>query len=125
MAWVGAAQIIGMYLLLSFDYIKPRKIYHFFNATGAAFVCIVCISGQVWQAAIVEGVWSIMATFFFFRTVIKTKEYENEDAQTYHLQGEIAKLAFERWLETGNDEIENWIWAKEEFKRRTKKSDKL
>lgn len=67
--WIGSAQILSMYLLLSFDYIKPRKFYHFFNFTGGAFVCIICVINQVWQAAVVEGIWSIMAFFFLMRII--------------------------------------------------------
>lgn len=30
----------------------------------------------------------------------------------------VAKLAYERWLETGEGEVENWVWAEAELKRR-------
>jgi hypothetical protein len=58
---MGAIQLLTMYALLSVERIKPKRLYHFFNFCGAALICISCIVGQVWQAAFVEGVWSIMA----------------------------------------------------------------
>jgi hypothetical protein len=30
----------------------------------------------------------------------------------------IARLAYERWLETGGSAVENWVWAEAELKRR-------
>ena len=66
-AWVGAAQILAMYALLSFNRIRTRKLYHFFNFTGASFVCYACVAGEVWQAATVEGIWAAMALFFLIR----------------------------------------------------------
>lgn len=31
---------------------------------------------------------------------------------------EVARLAYERWLETGGSAVENWVWAEAELKRR-------
>jgi hypothetical protein len=30
----------------------------------------------------------------------------------------VAKLAYERWLETGGSAVENWVWAEAELQRR-------
>jgi hypothetical protein len=30
----------------------------------------------------------------------------------------VAKLAYERWLETGGSAVDNWVWAEAELKRR-------
>jgi len=72
--WVGAAQIIGMYFLLSTNLIKPKKIYHFFNCMGACWVCAVCIEGRVWQAAMVEAIWAVMALCFLIAQFFKKED---------------------------------------------------
>lgn len=77
-AWIGAFQILLMYGLLSFNYIRTRKLYHFFNFTGASFVCYSCIAGSVWQAATVEGIWASMALFFFLRQCFPKKLTKEE-----------------------------------------------
>ena len=33
-------------------------------------------------------------------------------------QDAVARLAYERWLETGGSAVENWMWAEAELKRR-------
>lgn len=30
----------------------------------------------------------------------------------------VARLAYERWVETGGGEVENWVWAEAELRRR-------
>ena len=30
----------------------------------------------------------------------------------------VARLAYERWLETGGGAVENWVWAEAELERR-------
>ena len=72
-AWIGAAQIIAMYALLSTNKIKPGKVYQLFNFTGASFICVSCVYGQVWQAAAVEGIWAILALCFFINKCIPRK----------------------------------------------------
>lgn len=72
-SWVGAAQIVAMYALLSINRIKTKKLYHFFNFSGASLVCISCVIGEVWQAATVEGVWAILALIFFTRQCFPKK----------------------------------------------------
>jgi hypothetical protein len=69
-AWIGAIQILSMYALISTNRIKAKKLYHFFNFSGASFVCTVCIIGEVWQAAAVEGIWAFMALAFFINQCI-------------------------------------------------------
>jgi hypothetical protein len=69
-SWIGAAQIIAMYVLLSTNRIKPKKLYHFFNFTGAGLVCATCLYAEVWQAAAVEGIWAILAFIFFVNKCI-------------------------------------------------------
>jgi hypothetical protein len=66
-AWIGSTQLVLMYILLSTEKIKARRVYHFFNMTGALFVCLVCVAKEVWQAAAVEGIWCLMAGFFLLR----------------------------------------------------------
>lgn len=70
LAWVGAAQILSMYALISINRIKAKKLYHFFNFTGAAIICTTCVIGEVWQAAAVEGIWALMALIFFVNQCI-------------------------------------------------------
>ena len=35
----------------------------------------------------------------------------------------VAKLAYERWLETGASAVENWAWAEAELVRRSQGAD--
>ena len=41
-----------------------------------------------------------------------------EPSQAESAHDAICKLAYERWLETGGGEVENWVWAEAEHKRR-------
>lgn len=41
-----------------------------------------------------------------------------DEAKGECAQDAIAKLAYERWLETGGGAVENWVWAEAEHKRR-------
>jgi len=83
-----------MYALLSFNLIRTRKLYHFFNFTGASFVCYSCIAGQVWQAATVEGIWAAMALFFFLRQCYPSKLTKEEQCV---IQFEEANKALEKY----------------------------
>jgi hypothetical protein len=72
-AWIGALQLLAMYALVSSNRIKAKKLYHFFNFTGAGFICATCVIGKVWQAAAVEGIWALMAFGFFVNQCIPRK----------------------------------------------------
>lgn len=93
-AWVGASQILAMYALLSFNRIRTRKLYHFFNFTGASIICYSCVLGEVWQAAAVEGIWAAMALFFFSRQCFPKKLTKEEKCL---LQFEEANKALEKY----------------------------
>lgn len=41
-----------------------------------------------------------------------------EEAKGESSRDTVAKLAYERWLETGGGAVENWVWAEAEYKRR-------
>lgn len=93
-AWIGAAQILSMYALISTNRIKAKKIYHFFNFSGASFVCVACVMGEVWQAAAVEGIWACMALIFFINQCIP-KELTVEEKLIY--QFNEANKALEKY----------------------------
>ncbi|HYD02363.1 MAG TPA: hypothetical protein VEB22_14140 [Phycisphaerales bacterium] len=33
---------------------------------------------------------------------------------------QVSRLAYERWLQTGGGDVENWIWAEAELRRRAR-----
>jgi hypothetical protein len=104
LAWVGAVQILSMYALISTNRIKAKKLYHFFNFSGAAFICIACVIGKVWQAAAVEGIWALMALIFFTNQCIPRKltreelcvrQFNDANKALEKYEGRPAQEAFE------------------------------
>lgn len=103
-AWIGAAQILSMYALISTNRIKARMMYHFFNFSGAALICITCIIGKVWQAATVEGIWALMALIFFInqftpykptREELLIRQFNEANKSLEKYEGRPAQEAFE------------------------------
>jgi hypothetical protein len=57
--WYGAAAILAMYLLNSFERVDDQgALYQLCNVTGAAGVGLICWWRRTWPAFWLEAVWA-------------------------------------------------------------------
>lgn len=60
--WYGTVAIILAFALSSFSLIKPTDlIYQFLNFTGALGIVLVSLSKKVYQPAVLNIIWTLIA----------------------------------------------------------------
>lgn len=60
--WYGTAAILLPYFLISFSILKADSfIYQVLNLTGAAAIIIISLYKRLYQTAVIDVIWAIIA----------------------------------------------------------------
>lgn len=60
--WYGTIAIVGTYALISFSVMQSNSVfYQFLNLTGAIGIGCITLYKKVYQSAIVNIIWAIIA----------------------------------------------------------------
>ena len=60
--WYGVVALISAYGLVSFSFVKSNDlVYQILNLTGAIGVAVVSMSKKIYQPAVENIIWSIIA----------------------------------------------------------------
>ncbi len=62
LGWYGTLAIIVAYILVSFDYLSSGNIwFQILNGTGAVGIIIVSLHKRVYQPAVLNTIWAVIA----------------------------------------------------------------
>ena len=69
--WYGTAAIVGAYALTSFGLLSPSSLwYQLLNATGAAGIIAISLSKKVYQPAVLNIIWTLIALLAIFKILL-------------------------------------------------------
>jgi len=60
-AWLGAGALLTAYALLSLNIIQESYLFHALNAVGALGLGLITYLKKVYQPAIVNAIWFVIA----------------------------------------------------------------
>jgi hypothetical protein len=73
LGWIGAAVVLGGYLLFSAGKIPNGWLYQVLNFVGSGFVCVNVFAHRAWPSTIVNGIWAIIAAVVLARWAIERR----------------------------------------------------
>ena len=66
--WIGGAEVLLAYLLISLNKIDPKTFfYQFLNATGAIFLIVNTVYLGAYPSAAVNIIWVVVAVFSMYK----------------------------------------------------------
>lgn len=69
--WYGAGAILLAYALVSFEVIRPASfLYQFLNFTGAIGIIAISVVKKVYQPAVLNLFWALIALFAIINIVL-------------------------------------------------------
>ena len=69
--WYGTVAIVDAYALVSFGFLAPDNIwYQVLNGTGAAGIVTVSMYKKVYQSAVLNTIWTIIAVVAIVRLLV-------------------------------------------------------
>lgn len=71
LGWYGALAVTGAYALNSFGYLAADSLaYQLLNLSGALTLALVTIYHRVYQSALVNVIWALIAVVALFKLFI-------------------------------------------------------